>query len=322
MRPAKTNFIYESLPATFGGQGWQARIGSHLDDLRVGEYWRRSGVNSESAELRAVLLFSPGSELCVKEDPNKALMLENVDLDLLRMQHRNLTSFFASRGIEVHIFSPRERLKPNLIFMRDLFFLTPHGAVLSRMAAVQRAGEERVAALALSELAIPIIAMPRGIATVEGADVLWLRDDCVLVGVGQRTNREGYEFVADLLAEMDVDTIPIPMSSGTQHLLGVVNFVARDLAVVRRRKAPTELLDALKRHGVSTISLPDDEDVVIRRAANFLCLGDFEIVMPADCPTTKAVFKAHGIKVTEMDVSEYIKAGGALGCLTGILHRG
>jgi N-dimethylarginine dimethylaminohydrolase len=43
--------------------------------------------------------------------------------------------------------------------------------------------------------------------------------------------------------------------------------------------------------------------------------------MPARCPRTRAIYEAHGIECFEVDVSEYIKAAGALGCLTGILRR-
>jgi N-dimethylarginine dimethylaminohydrolase len=54
---------------------------------------------------------------------------------------------------------------------------------------------------------------------------------------------------------------------------------------------------------------------------NWVCLGPNEVLMPAGCPDTQARLRAAGVEVYETDVSEYLKAGGALGCLMGILER-
>ena len=54
---------------------------------------------------------------------------------------------------------------------------------------------------------------------------------------------------------------------------------------------------------------------------NFVTLAPGRIVMPARCPRTTAVYEAHDVECHAVEVSEYIKAAGALGCLTGILSR-
>ena len=205
--------------------------------------------------------------------------------------------------------------------MRDLFFATPEGVVLSRPAAIQRAGEERHVAEILAAMGVPILLSPRGKATFEGADALWLDRSTVIIGVGLRTNPEGAAQVSGLLHAMEVETVEIPMPEGVQHLLGIVNFVDKNLAVLHAGKATDRLRTVLAQRGIDILELSDDEEVSKGRAMNFVTLGPRRLVMPAGCPGVRERYRAEGIEVFEVDVSEYLKAAGGPGCLTGILRR-
>ena len=308
-----------SEPATHGGPGWRGRLEPHRAEL--GRYWEPCGVSSEVAPLRKVLLVEPPDTLVrVLEDPNAWLMLEAPDLEEMRRQFRDLAAAYEEEGVQVH----RARVPqapPNAVFARDLFFMTPEGAVLGRMAGQVRAGEERHAASALASLGIPLLLTPRGRATFEGADALWLREDLVLLGVGVRTNPEGAAQVAALLEAMGVRSLQVRLPSGVQHLLGVVDFVDHDLAVVRRDRIPEELRGILHTSGVRLLELDPVPEVVGGRAMNFVTLRPGRILMPAGCPTVRRVFEQAGISCREVAVGEYLKAAGGPGCLTGILWR-
>jgi N-dimethylarginine dimethylaminohydrolase len=212
---------------------------------------------------------------------------------------------------------------PNLVFARDLLFMTPEGAVLARMAAQQRAGEERYAARAIAALGIPILATPTGHATFEGADALWLRQDLVVVGVGRRTNPAGFEVVRRVLEDQHVDSVAVPLSPNVQHLLGSVNLVRSDLAVVR--EPSSELVLLLDRLRIARMDLDDDpvtaREVVEGRANNFVTLGPGVVLMPAGNPASRARMEAEGVTVVERAVSQYLCAAGGIGCATGILRR-
>jgi N-dimethylarginine dimethylaminohydrolase len=310
-----------SSAATFGGPGWIQREGTHADDVAGNAVWRRCGVCCEGHRLQAVLIAWPGDELLAKGVPDEHLFLGPVSTDVMRAQALGIVRRFQAHGVTVHVHRPKRRPPANFVFLRDLFFMTPEGAVLARTAARQRAGEERVAAEALARLGIPILASPRGAATLEGADVLWLRPDRVLVGVGRRTNELGFQFVRDTLRAFGVDTIPIPMPSGVQHLLGIVNFLDARLALVRRDKAPEELWARLKASDIATVPLEPGPEVVERRALGFVGLGERRVLMPSGCPATRSLIESHGLAVDEVDIGEYIQAAGSLACLTGVLHR-
>ncbi len=308
--------------ASYGGAGWRERSASHLDDVRGGRLWRRCGFGSETERLREVLISWPGDTLARIDDPSAELMLERVELDAIRAQTEGLRALYESLGVEVHLSRPEQAPPPNFLFMRDLFFMTGEGAVVARPAAPQRAGEARFAAEALARIGVPIVATVRGRGLFEGADALWVDTKTVLVGVGRRTNDAALRQISSILADVGVETEAIPLPQGVQHLLGVVNFVAEDLAVVRASKAPGELHTFLEGRGIEALLLAPSHEVDRLGAMNFVTIAAHAIVMPADCPETRAIYRNHGIECHEVDVSEYLKAAGGPGCLTGILRRG
>ncbi|HVY29590.1 MAG TPA: arginine deiminase family protein [Polyangiaceae bacterium] len=273
------------------------------------------------ATLREVLLAWPGDELSFTGDPDQQLMLRAIDLGKIRQQASALAEIYRASGVVVHFHSASVRPPPNFIFMRDLFFMTPEGAVLGRMASEQRSGEERHAAEALAKLGVPLLMTPRADARLEGADALWLDSKTVLVGIGNRTNAAGHAQLAILLRSLGVETVTVTLSRDVQHLLGAVVLLDRDLAAVRRGSEGPEISSILEARGYRCVVFDDDDEMNERRAMNIVTLAPRRIVMPAGCPRARSRFEQAGVSCIECDVSEYIGAGGALGCLTGILRR-
>ncbi|MDP2310757.1 MAG: arginine deiminase family protein [Pseudomonadota bacterium] len=306
------------LPSTLGGPGWEPRAATHAAE--IGTVWAPYAVRSHVAPLTDVLLALPGPEQEYPEDPGAWLMLDRPDLPRLRAQTESLATFYRSQGVTPHLFRPAAP-KPNHLFQCDLFFMTPEGAILARMAARQRAGEERGTAEALASLGVPILLTPRGEALFEGADAMWLDERTVLVGVGKRTNHAAVRQIAPVLADMGVRVVPVEVGAGVQHLLGVVNLITPTLAAVIQPHMTPSLRDALGAADIELIELPSDNETEDLRAMNFVTLAPGRIVMPDRCPRTMARYEAHGVECHPIDVSEYIKAAGALGCLTGILSR-
>ncbi|MFT4976786.1 MAG: N-dimethylarginine dimethylaminohydrolase [Myxococcota bacterium] len=304
-------------PATFGGPGFQPRQGEHSDD--IGGAWGRCGVSDEHRPLKSVLMRWPGEELEYTDDPDHWLHLEKPDLSLLRRQAEAIAAVLESRGCRVR-WLREPAPSPNLLFMRDTFWMTPEGAILGRMGSQQRAGEERYTARALAAADIPILSTPRGAATFEGADALWVDARTVFVGQGRRTNSAGLRHLQQTLGE-GVEWMAVPLPGTTQHLLGVLNFIDARHVGLWEGRSPPALIDALRARGFRTLMLPDGPELSEGRAMNWVCLGPNEVLMPSGCPDTRDRLRAAGVGVYEADVGEYLKAGGALGCLVGILER-
>jgi N-dimethylarginine dimethylaminohydrolase len=208
------------------------------------------------------------------------------------------------------------------MFVRDLFFMTPEGAILARPASTVRAGEERYVASRLAQLGVPIIRSVRGRGTFEGADALWLDEKTVLVADGLRTNEEGANQVEQVFKEMDVEVVRVGLPYGTMHLLGTLNLADRDLAVAWPGRVPFKAVQALRERDYEFLWLPDQEEAMTGMALNFVTLRPRCILMPTNCPKTASFYEANGIECIEVDISELTKAAGGLGCLTGILKRG
>jgi len=287
----------------------------------MGKIWGDWGMSYEWSPLEAVLLHRPGPEIENITDPNAVQMLAPVNPERMRQEHDSLVAAYRAAGVRVYLVEPETVPPPNLIFVRDLYFMTPEGAILARPASTVRAGEERFVAARLAALGVPILLSVRGTGTFEGADALWIDHRTVLLATGLRTNAEGAAQVQSLLEQMGCQVIRVGLPYGAMHLLGVLNFADRDLAVAWPGQVPYEAIDALRRRGFRVLWLPDEREAVAGMALNFVTISPRQIVMPAGCPVTRACYEAAGITCQEVEIGELVKAAGGAACLTGILRR-
>ena len=305
--------------AAYGGEGWSPRATSLRQE--IGSIWGACGVTSEWAPLRAVLLHRPGAELDGVTDPNRAQMIAALDLPRARRQHDQMAQAYREAGVTVHYVEPSETAWPNLMFVADLMFMTPEGAILGRPASTVRAGEEKLVGRRLAQLGIPILRSVRGRGTFEGADAAWLDAETVLLATGLRTNAEGAAQVTSLLGEMGVEVIQVGLPYGAMHLMGTLRFADRDLAMAWPGRVPYGAVEALGARGYRVLFLPDRDEARDGMALNVVTLGPRRVLMPSRNPRTRAFYEAAGIACVTVPVDELIKAAGGIGCLTGVLQR-
>jgi len=254
-------------------------------------------------------------------DPDRAQMLAPLDADLIRKQHDALAQAYRDAGVVVHYVEPVEVPSPNLMFVADLMFMTPEGAILGRPASTVRAGEERFVARRLADLGIPILCSVRGEGTFEGADALWIDPQTVLLATGLRTNAEGAAQVASLLHEMGVEVIQVGLPYRAMHLMGTLRFADRDLAIAWPGRVPYAAIEALQAQGYTILFVPDEGEAMRGMALNFVTLGPRRILMAAGNPITQAFYEDAGINCQTVEIDEIHRAAGGIGCLTGILER-
>jgi N-dimethylarginine dimethylaminohydrolase len=268
-----------------------------------------------------VLLHTPGDELADLADPDPWQLLESLELDRARGQHLGLAQAYRDAGVRVHYVEPGETPPPNQMFVADLLFMTPEGAVLGRPASTVRAGEERHVARRLAALGIPILRCIRGAGVFEGADAAWIDDQAVVLASGLRTNTEGAAQVTSLLNEMGVSVIPAVLPPAAMHLMGLLRFADRDLAIGWPGRVPDSAVKALRDHGYRVLLLPGEGQEEFRVGLNFVTLGPRWILMAAGHPITQRFYERAGIECVTVQVDELAKAAGGIGCLTGILQR-
>jgi N-dimethylarginine dimethylaminohydrolase len=288
----------------------------------------RHGVGSEYRRLTAVLLYRPGPEIGNYPLPSEIQHLRPIDHAALSREYEQIVRTFNDLGIKVVEIDPSPLsddrwYRYNMMYCRDLLFMTPRGAILASMAHAVRREEVLYARRALESKGIPLLSAVSGNGTFEGADALWVHDALVTVGVGGRTNREGFEQIRKVLRSMEVECVALPFSSGaTQHLLGVVQFIDRDRALVRTANASREIVGFLKDHHITVIGVPENREVRARQAMNVVTISPRTIIMTSACPETKELYLRAGLTIAaEIEIDQLLNGAGGLACATGILGR-
>ena len=284
--------------------------------------WGDWGVSSEIGRLRAVLLRRPGPELDAVTDFDAMQMRSDLSPDVVRRQHDALAAAYRAHGVTVHAIERGRIDKPNAMFVRDLMLMTPEGAIVTRPASTVRAGEERLVAEALSRLGVPILMSVHGSGTFEGADVAWVDKDLCFLAEGLRTNEEGADQVERMLREIGVaNVVRVGLPHGAMHLDGLLGLLDRDLAVVWPRRTPLKVVETLRRRGYRFIEVEDEGEAQDCLPMNAVALAPGEILMPSGGDRLRERYEEAGVRCYTVDISECIKAGGGLHCMTGFLKR-
>ena len=313
------------VPATYGGPTFDRRAASHELDVSEGVLWAEVGQVDEVGPLRRCMLSRPSPTLDAVTDPEAAHMLAAPSRAAIAAELDALAALYTDEGVEVWIADPSPPglgdAPPNFLFLRDLGLSTPEGVVLGRPAAPVRAAEPMFMQAALAARGVPCLGSPRGRATFEGADALWLDRHTLLVGIGRRTNADGLAQLGALLEPRGVEVLAFPLPVGVQHLLGVCMLVDVDLAVLDAARCPPSLRALLRHRGVSLIELPPSDELRVGRANNGVVLRPRELVIPAGNPDTEAALRAAGLRVLSRPMGACLAAAGAMGCMTATLLR-
>ncbi len=309
-----------ALTAAYGGDRWSPRLASMTEDMTA--TWGNWGVDSEIGTLRAVLLRRPGPELDAVTDFDAMQMRSDLMPNVVRDQHDALTEAYRAHGVAVHYVDRGLPDKPNVMFVRDLMLMTPEGAIVTRPASTVRAGEERLVAEALATIGVPILMSVHGRGTFEGADVIWIDRDLCFLAEGLRTNEDGADQVERMLREIGVSrVVRVGLPHGAMHLDGLLAIIDRDLAAIWPRRTPHKVVATLRDRGFRFVEVEDEFEAQNRLPMNFVAIAPGEILMPASADRTQAQFEDHGVRCHTVDITECIKAGGGIHCMSGFLKR-
>ncbi len=276
---------------------------------------RGYGSQSMVAPLRRVLVKRPDEAFAVA-DPERWHYAGRPRLRIAQKEHDAFVALLREGGAEVLDHPELQRGRADSIFVHDPAIVTDEGAVLLRMGKVLRRGEEAAMGRRLRQLGVPVLAQLRTPAIAEGGDLLWLDHDTLAVGQGFRTNLEGLQQLTDILRELHVATLPVPLPydrgpEACLHLMSLVSLVGEDLAVVYRR---------LEDRGFDFVEVPEDEYATM--GPNVLALAPRDCVMLSGNPITKRRLEEAGCRVRTYRGDEIsLRAEGGATCLTRPILR-
>jgi N-dimethylarginine dimethylaminohydrolase len=287
------------------------------------------GTRTEYEKLKAVMLYRPGPEIGNHPDPPLIQHLAPIDYAALTLEFTDIIRTYEARGISVHLIDPAplsedRQFLYNMMYCRDLLFMTPEGAILSNMANSTRSSEVLYAARTLERQGIPVLHTVSGNGKFEGADAIWVGEKLVMVGIGSRTNQEAFDQIKGALNKIRVACIAVPYrATRTQHLLGAVQIVDKDLALVRYELVGREVLSVLEEHHFKMLKVPENKEVRTRQAMNIVTIAPRIILMTNQCPESRDLFLRAGLTVAaELELTQLMNGAGGLACATCIISRG
>jgi len=239
-------------------------------------------------------------------------------------EHQSFVELLQSLGAVVDVAESIDGLVDS-VYMHDPMIMTPHGAILLRMAKPIRSDEPAHFRKTLEDLGVPILGELSAPSFADGGDKVWLDEKTLLIGHSYRTNQEGIDQIRELLAPfgVEVHSFDLPHYEGpgaVLHLMSVLSPIFYDKAVVYEPLAPVRLLEFLKSRGISWFTVSEKE--MLTQGSNILAVAPGVVVLAAGNPEIENKLRSAGIAVhlfTGENVA--IKGDGGPTCLTAPLLR-
>lgn len=285
---------------------------------------RHYGSQSMVAPLRTVLVKRPEQAFGVS-DPVAWHYTSRPDVTIAQQEHDALVTLLRQGGAKVVYHDEPQPDHADAIFAFDPALVTDHGAIILSMGKSLRRGEEAAMARRFEQLDIPILYTLYGNARAEGGDLLWIDHDTLAVGLGFRTNTEGYQQLREALSGIGVKVIPVelPYYTGPEaclHLLSLISIVDENTSVVYPPLMAVPFWQELLRRDFNLITIPDEEFPTM--ATNILALAPRKCLMLEGNPRTKRLLEEAGCEVMTYRGNEIsLKAEGGPTCLTRPILR-
>ncbi len=233
------------------------------------------------------------------------LARQPIDVDLAVEQHAAYEAALTELGCTLRQLEVEPDL-PDSVFVEDMALVLDEVAVVLRSGAPSRRLEAASVAQALEEYReLRALQAP---ATLDGGDVLRIDRD-LYIGVSGRSTQDGIRQVESFVAPYGYRVHPVEMS-GCLHLKSAVTQVGERLLLVN-----PDWVDGRCFEGMERIEVAPDEP----HAANALMLSE-AVIYPAAHRETSRRLEQHGVRLKPVDVSELMKAEGAVTCCSLIFR--
>lgn len=233
-----------------------------------------------------------------------------IDLNLARQQHENYINLLKKLVPEVSRLEADPN-HPDCNFIEDTAIIVGDIAVISRMGAFERRGEEVPVAHALKELGLKNIIHLQSPGTMDGGDILYTGKH-LFVGLSKRTNEDALNQLKEIF-QGKTKVIGIPVVEGL-HLKSLISFFDSKTLVVAATSAGMKIQNNIEfsTHGDYTfVSVPESiASNVLRIGSSLIVQEGFsasEIILQDLCDQKL-------VTLININMSELIKADGALTC--------
>ena len=198
---------------------------------------------------------------------------------------------------------------PDMVFTANAGLVRGSDVVLSRFRHKERQGEEIFFQRWFEESGFRVLYVTRGAFEGEG-DALFAGSR-LFCGYGFRSDRSAHEEVATLLSVSDLVAVEL-VDPRFYHLDTCFCPLTQDMALFYPGAFSSDGIKALERT-MELIAVPSDD--ASRFVCNAVVLGK-DVVVAAGCESTYSLLASRGYHAHPVELSEFIKAGGAAKCLS------
>ena len=227
------------------------------------------------------------------------------DYDLALVQHQGYVQILKQLGLAVTELAPNEAF-PDSCFIEDNALCTAECVIICRPGAETRRAEADLPDLhaALEHFYGSKIERIVAPGTVEPGDIQMIGDH-FMVGLSDRTNRQGAEQIITLLKKYGY-TGEIIEVKNFLHLKDDISYLDNNNMVVAEHFKDDPAIAKFNR-----LVVPTEEYY----AANVLLIND-QVIVPAGYPVIENLIKQAGYSVITCNMSEFRKINGSLTCLS------
>ncbi len=228
--------------------------------------------------------------------------------ELARSQWQCLHHYLLRLGAWIE-YVPHAEGFPDMVFTANAGLVRGDTVVLSSFRYKERQGEEPFYQAWFESNGYKVLRVSSG--TYEGEGDALFAGDTLYCGWGFRSEVSAHEEVADLLSVGELVLLELK-DPRFYHLDTCFCPLTSDLGIVYPGAFSADGIAQLEQH-MELIKVPEAD------ATQFVCnavvLGE-DIILPAGCQATYSMLQKRGYRTHPVDLSEFIKAGGAAKCLS------
>nr|WP_106449592.1 arginine deiminase family protein [Trichococcus alkaliphilus] len=276
-------------------------------------------VANGTGRLEKVLLSKPNHVHQAEQinEISKNWNLEHIDERRVQKEFHDLHALYESLGISVELME-KDEILPHAVFARDFGGCVNEGYILGKFKNGIRLPETAAYEEKMAELGVPLLGEVSGAGVFEGGDFAFLDERTVAIGMLDRTNAEGFGQITEILKPLGYEVHSVEMDPRYLHLDMCFNLVAPKVAI-GYADLPETFVALLKKMEIELIT--DDEPAIFRHGYNVQAIGRDEVISLVQNRGINEKMRKKGLTVHEVELTELLKLGGGIHCMTFPLRR-
>jgi N-dimethylarginine dimethylaminohydrolase len=224
--------------------------------------------------------------------------------------YRSVKETYEGFGLQVWEITPEKGL-PDMVFTANIGYAEGNRFVKANLKHEERRKESKLAADFFKMKGFEILTVPEDIF-FEGEGDIIRSDNKYFLGWGKRTDPKAKKYLDDYF-QVEFTDLEL-VDPYYYHLDTCFAPLNDDIVVINRRSFTDEALKKIERSFPKIIDTNEQDNKVL--ACNLVVVGDNVVIGKGISPELSNKIKDEGFQVIEIDMTEYMKGGGSVKCIT------